>query len=115
MLIFIIALYSLTYDLRRNIRTKRFLGHVITRCRIRSAATATANLPITTDTALTFEAVTVTHSCKVFAVVPNLSNVFFQYVSAFYRDQSGMTKRLWDEVRLWASAAGYDLGPVRQK
>jgi formylglycine-generating enzyme len=32
------------------------------------------------------------------------------YVSAFYMDQSGVTKRLWDEVRLWASAAGYDLG-----
>lgn len=35
------------------------------------------------------------------------------YVSAFCMDQTGMTKRLWDEVRLWAGAAGCDLGMLQ--
>lgn len=32
------------------------------------------------------------------------------YVSAFYMDKYEVTKALWDEVRDWANAHGYDLG-----
>jgi formylglycine-generating enzyme required for sulfatase activity len=36
------------------------------------------------------------------------------YVSAFYMDKYEVTKALWDEVRAWANANGYDLGTVGQ-
>jgi formylglycine-generating enzyme required for sulfatase activity len=34
------------------------------------------------------------------------------YVSAFYMDRTEVTKALWDEVRVWANANGYDLGTI---
>jgi len=34
------------------------------------------------------------------------------YVSAFYMDKFAVTEALWDEVRVWANANGYDLGTV---
>jgi formylglycine-generating enzyme required for sulfatase activity len=34
------------------------------------------------------------------------------YVSEFYMDKYEVTKALWDEVRVWANANGYDLGTI---
>jgi len=34
------------------------------------------------------------------------------YVSAFYIDRYEVTKTLWDEVANWATAHGYDIGPL---
>ncbi|GAH31400.1 unnamed protein product, partial [marine sediment metagenome] len=60
-------------------------GHVITRRSVCSAATSTAYFPITTYPTLAFETAAVTHSRKVFVVIPYLCKFLFEHVTAFYR------------------------------
>ena len=68
--------------LRRHVCTKRFFGHIIAGCGVRSTPAAATDLPVAADAALTFQRVSIPHSREVFALIPYIRKLLFEYITA---------------------------------
>lgn len=67
-----------------NIRTKRLFGHIVAGCGVGPGPASAAELFVSTEAALAFEAVAITHSCQVLVVAPNIGESDFEYIPAVY-------------------------------